>query len=99
MEYKIFWSYKQEVANRGKGNATVATFTECTIERKTDQKGSIVLTRGMSVCRPGDNFSKREGRKRSFKRAVDLIKHDKELRTNLWNQFIEMSPKSLKKVK
>lgn len=92
VKYKIFWRYSSVQNTRDN------MITECVIEKKVGNT-SINLAEGRAICKPGDNFSKREGRKRSFNRAVSLIRHDKELRKELWNKFIEMTPKSIKRIK
>ena len=100
-KYKIFWKYSTKPVKRDSLGKVVKeeTITECIIEKKTELGSSIIFSQGTAVCKHNDNFSKREGRKRSFKRAVSLIKHDRDLREKLWNQFIEMTPKSIKKIK
>lgn len=91
-QYKIFWRYSKVE------NTKENIITECVIEKKVG-KTTINLAEGRAICKLGDNFSKREGRKRSFNRAVSLIRHDRDLRKELWNKFIEMTPKSIKKIK
>lgn len=98
-KYKIFWKYTFEpVLKTFTGKSKEVVTTECFIERRVNNTVSVVSS-GKSVCKKDDNFSKRLGRKKSFERAVSLLKHDRDLRTQLWNQFAEISPKSLKKLK
>lgn len=100
MKYKIFWEYKvtPHIKN-GKTTNRKTVVTTCIIEATSEKKTTFNIAAGISVCRPEDNFSKREGRKKSFTRAVNLINFDKSLRELLWNQLAKQTPKTLIKVR
>ena len=99
-KYHFKWFHDNQHSNNFQGSAKLSyrhptkpkpSVTTCEIW----EMNKLVST-GSAICKPEDNFSKLEGRKRSMRRSL-LNGLPREERTKIWADYLKKWPPAPKK--